>query len=254
MFSEPRLAQDLTMPSSLFLAGVPLLEAGDALPQMPILAATRLQLELLLQERSVDLKAIAEIILADAGATLQVLRLIGEEYPNDEERPTRIEDCIVSLPCERWYEVVCAAGTSHSASLLAEWQHCRRIAECARELARSMDGFQPEQAYLVGLLFRLGRFPRLLGWRPSGDLARVSLADAHLGEDHAVSLMLAEYWNLPAYLLSALREQAPADQPNQDSVAGWAGILQVAQELAERARLPALARCCDSLGATNPLN
>ncbi len=234
MFSEPRLAQDLTMPFPLFLAGMPLFEAADALPQMPILAATRLQLELLLQERSVDLKDMSEIILADAGATLQVLRLIGEEYPNEDDRPTRIEDCIVSLNRERWYEVVCAAGTSHSAPLLVEWQHCRRIAECARELARCMDGFRPEEAYLVGLLFRLGRFPRLLGWRPAGDLARVSLADPHLGEDHAVSLMLAEYWHLPAYLLSALREQAPATQRNQDSVAGWAGILQGAQELAER--------------------
>ncbi len=236
MFSEARLAHDLTLPSPLFLGGMPLFEADDALPQTPILAATRLQLELLLQERSVDLKNMAEIILADAGATLQVLRLIGEEYPGEEERPTRIEDCIVSLNRERWYEVVCAAGTSHSAPLLAEWQHCRRLAECARELARCMDGFQPEEAYLVGLLFRLGKFPRLLGWRPVGDLARVSLADAHLGEDHAVSLMLAEYWHLPAYLLSALREQAPAAQLKQDSVAGWAGILQGAQELAERAQ------------------
>ncbi len=239
MFSEPRSAQrpaqDLTMPYPLFLTGVPLFEAGDALPQMPILAATRLQLELLLLERSVDLKDMAEIILADAGATLQVLRLIGEEYPSEDDRPTRIEDCIVSLNRERWYQVVCDAGTSHSAPLLAEWQYCRRIAECARELARGMDGFQPEEAYLVGLLFRMGRFPRLLGWRPVGDLARVNAGDVHFGEDHAVSLMLAEYWQLPAYLLAALREQVPAPQPN-DSTAGWAAILQAAQELAERAQ------------------
>ncbi len=236
MFRESALTQDLSMPLPLFLAGVPLPEAGDTLPSMPILAATRLQLELLLQERSVDLKNMAEIILADAGATLQVLRLIGEEYAGEEERPTRIEDCIVSLTRERWHEVVCASSTSHSAPLLAEWQHCRRIAECARELARCMDGFQPEEAYLVGLLFRLGKFPRLLGWRPIGDLPRINALDAHHGEDHAVSLMLAEYWHLPAYLLSALREQAPAALPCTDSALGWAGILQNAQELAERAQ------------------
>ncbi len=234
MFREPTLAQDFPLPVALLPAGVPLLEAGDALPCMPVLAATRLQLELLLQERSVDLKEMAEIILADAGATLQVLRLIGEEYPGEEERPTRIEDCIASLNRERWYEIVCAAGTSHSAPLLAEWQHCRRIAECARELARCMDGFQPEEAYLVGLLSRLGRFPRLLGWRPTAELARASIAGAYLGEDHAVSLMLAEYWHLPAYLLSALREQVPAVQPRTDPALGWAGILHTAQELAER--------------------
>ncbi len=240
MFSEPRPAQrpaqDHTMPYPLFLTGVPLFEAGDALPQMPILAATRLQLELLLLERSVDLKDMAEIILADAGATLQVLRLIGEEYPHEDDRPTRIEDCIVSLNRERWYEVVCAAGTSHSAPLLAEWKHCRRVAECARELARCMEAFQPEEAYLVGLLCRMGKFPRLLGWRPVGDLARVNVGDAHFGEDHAVSLMLAEYWNLPTYLLSALREQAPSVQQQNDSTVGWASILQTAQELAERAQ------------------
>ncbi len=236
MFSEPQCTPNLILPSPLFLAGVPLLEASDALPQMPVLPATRLQLELLLQERSVDLKEMAEIILADAGATLQVLRLIGEEYPGEEERPTRIEDCIVSLNRERWYQVVCASGTSHSASLLAEWQHCRRIAECARELARRMDGFRPEEAYLVGLLFRLGRFPRLLGWRPAGDLVRSGVAAPHLGEDHAVSLMLAEYWHLPEYLLCALREQASPARLGTDSLAGWSGILQGAQELAERAQ------------------
>ncbi len=238
MFRESVLTQNLTMPLPLFLAGVPLPDADDTLPHMPVLAATRLQLELLLQERSVDLKELAEVILADAGATLQVLRLIGEEYPGEDERPTRIEDCIVSLNRERWYEVVCASGTSHSAPLLAEWQHCRRIAECARELAQCMEGFQPEQAYLVGLLCRLGKFPRLLGWRPVGDLTRIGTPDAHRGEDHAVSLMLAEYWHLPAYLLSALREQVPAAQTRIDSALDWAGILQTAQQLAERAQVP----------------
>ena len=246
MFREPESAQVLTMASPLCLAGVPLLEASDALPQMPILAATRLQLELLLLQRSVDLKEMAKIILADAGATLQVLRLIGEEYPGEEDRPTRIEDCIASLNRERWYEVVCASGTSHSASLLAEWQLCRRIAECARELARRMDGFRPEEAYLVGLLFRLGKFPRLLGWRPAPDQLRVSGTDGHLGEDHAVSLMLAEYWHLPAYLLSALREQAPAARQHTDSVLSWAGILESAQDLAERAQAMTLSSSPES--------
>ena len=236
MFSEPRLAHDLTLPSPLFLAGMPLFEADDALPQMPILAATRLQLELLLQERSVDLKNMAEIILADAGATLQVLRLIGEEYPAKRSGPTRIEDCIVSLNRERWYEVVCAAGISHSAPLLAEWQHCRRIAECARELGK-MHGRISARA---GLSRRPALSPGQVSaatWLEAGrrscacEPRRCSPGRGPRSQSHARRVLAPA--RIPALRASG---QAPAAQLKQDSVAGWAGILQGAHELAERAQ------------------
>lgn len=183
------------------------------------MAATTLQLELLLQEPLVDLNAIAEVILSDAGATLQTLRLVGEEFPNEEDRPTRIEDCIVSLNLECWYEAMRKQGVSQCGHLVAEWQWCRRVAGCARQLAWCFEGISPSEAYIVGLLHRLGEFPLLLGWNGVG-----KGPEEHL----ALGVMLADFWQLPTYLASAIQEQQATSGP-----AKWRELLQMARQLAE---------------------
>jgi len=194
---------------------------ADPLPTLPTMITTRLQLELLLQDSLIDLRAVSEVILADPGATLQILRVIGEEYPNVDERPVRIEDCIVSLSMERCYQVICASGVTYCESYVAEWHHCRRIAECARELARSLDGFSPEEAYLVGLLYRLGTFPQLLGWKIEGNSSL---------EHQALGVMLAYHWHLPEFLLSAIKEHQ-----GSGALPKWKAMLQIAHRLADHA-------------------
>jgi len=192
---------------------------SDPLPSVPTLIATRLQFELLLQESSIDLSAVSKVILSDAGATLQLLRLIGEEFADEEVRPTRIEDCIASLNMQHCYDAVCACSISHDSDIMGQWQRSRRLAECARELAKCTDGFSPEEAYLIGLLHEVGKFPKLLGWKNSGE---------SLLEQEALGVMLADYWHLPGYLLSAIREQ-------QETVARprWVEFLQMARLAAE---------------------
>ena len=136
-------------------------------------------------------------MLSDVGATLQILRLIGEEYPCEEDRPTRIEDCIVSLDSASWYGAICASSLEDNNEALELWQHFRRVALHARELATRVEGLPPEEAYLVGLLCELGRLPEVLGW------------DAHtssyLSEHETAGILLADYWRLPPYLLAAIR-------------------------------------------------
>lgn len=221
MHDDQRHLETATMLAANPFVGAATLASTDPLPGIPTMIVTRLQLQLLLQETLLDLKAVSSVILADAGATLQVLRLIGEEYPDAEGRPTRIEDCIVSLNKERLYEVVCASGVSHSGPLVAEWQHCRLVAEHARELAKCIDGVSPEEAYLVGLLYRLGSFPHLMGWNSDGDSS---------GEQRALGLMLADYWHLPDYLLSAIKDQQEALYSSP-----WSELLQTAHRMADQA-------------------
>lgn len=193
---------------------------GDTLPGLPILATTRLQLELLLNDPVVDLKAVTEVILSDAGATLQILRTVGREFAATDGRPDRIEDCIVSLSAARCHQVVCAPHEAEAGSYAAEWQHCRRTAEFARELARSREGYSPEEAYLVGLLYRLGTMPQLLGW---------SLSESSSDEDRALGVMLAFHWNLPECVMLAIKEHHEETSTNK-----WREILQLADELARR--------------------
>jgi HD-like signal output (HDOD) protein len=120
----------------------------------------------------------------------------------------------------RCYQTICAAKSSHNGAYIAEWQHCRRIAECARELARTLDGFSPEEAYLVGLLYRLGTFPQILGWNVDNSSSK---------ESDALGVMLAFHWNLPQYVLLAIREQQEAV-----SAPRWKKILQLADQLVEQ--------------------
>lgn len=209
----PFLSANLLSPS-------PASSAGDPLPNLPIMCTTRLQLDLLLNDSVIDLRAVTEVILADAGATLQILRLIGEEFPNRDERPKRIEDCIVSLSPARCYQIVCASEAAHSGPHVAEWQLCRKLAECARELARSVEGFSPEEAYMVGLLSRLGTFPHLLGWKSAGSLSQ---------ESDALGVMLACHWNLPHFVVSAIREQHGLEASSK-----WTNILTLAHKLIEQ--------------------
>jgi len=187
-------------------------------PCLPVLFSTRLRLELLLRETPVDLRAITDIVLADVGATLQILRIVGEEYVCLEDRPCRIEHCIVSLGVERCYELICSSNICYDGWYVDEWQFCRRIAENARELAKTLDVFSPEEAYLVGLLHRIGSFPHRLGWTMDGFTSR---------GDQSVGVTLANDWHLPHFLASALREQ--------DNVAcrpKWNAILMLANEIA----------------------
>jgi len=66
-------------------------------PAIPIMQETLLLLDLAVQESSVDLREISQLVLDDLGATLQILRLAGREYANSHDRPLRIEDCISAL-------------------------------------------------------------------------------------------------------------------------------------------------------------
>ena len=208
-----------TQSAGLFATEYSSLPCVDPLPPIPTMAATTLQLELLLQNSLVDLKAISEVILSDAGATLQILRLVGEEFTNEQDRPTRIEDCIASLNSDCWYQAIRQQSPCQPGRLVAEWQRCRRIGEYARELASCFENVSPDEAYMVGLLHRLGEFPHLLGWSKMG---------ANIGEHYVIGLMLAEFWQLPKYLTYAIREHQ-----SQSAPAVWRELLHMARQLAD---------------------
>ena len=189
---------------TLLYNGVQVEATGTAaveLPPVPITLATHLRLEKLVMRSAVmDLRAITEAILLDPGATLQLLRIAGQEFCEDEYRPTRIEHCIVSLDRERWYLPVCAwIVTGRHAEVTAAWQQFSLFAYAARQVAMRLSGFPPEEAYLVGLLHQLGSLPQLLGWTNG------SMPSNH--EEDEIGLKLAQLWRMPRCVIDALREQ-----------------------------------------------
>lgn len=188
------------------------------IPAIPINLVTRLRLEILVMRSSVmDLRHIAETILADAGATLQLLRVIGEEYGSDSCRPSRIEHCIAVLDRDRWFHSVCASViSSHHKDISAVWEQFRKAGQSARLIAERTNDFVPEEAYLVGMLHQIGKLPHILGW--------TSQSCYSVAEERAVGVLLAQHWCVPAFLMESLLEQ-------QDEAfrARWSGLLHAAQ-------------------------
>jgi hypothetical protein len=193
-------------------------EKTDFLDNVPVMSATVLGLEMLLQEPCIDLRIATELILSDVGATIQVLRLIGREYDFAEERPSRMGDCLSSLDVDDWFGAISASTfpcDRQHAGVTAVWRHCRLVAQYAQLVAESLDDVSPEDAYLVGLLHGIGDIPAALGWPNCGR-----------GSTDAKALSAME-GTLPLFVLEAIRGMS-----DSSSLSGWRFILTAAHELA----------------------
>ena len=190
------------------------------LPDIPVLPKTLLLLDLVMQERAVDLRELAQIVLADLGATLQILRLAGREYGTGDVQMNRIEDCISDLGLNACMNAVSAKVVPNDGrrnAIAALWDHSQEIALRSRLLAEEMPGINPEEAYLAGLLHDIGSLPDTLGWT-----WRRSSADAA-----SVPRNIATRWSLPACVLELF-----SGTPEETDSIGWAEIVDLAHQRA----------------------
>ena len=191
---------------------------ADFLDEVPVMSATVMGLEMLLQDPCIDLGMATELVLSDVGATIQILRLIGREYDFPAERPTRMGDCLASLDVDAWFGAISArtfvCDRKHAATT-AVWRHSRLVAQYAQLVAESLDDVSPEDAYLVGLLHGIGDIPAALG-----------LPDRSRGGKAAGALSAME-GTLPLFVLDAIHSMSDGA-----SAPGWRFILTTAHELA----------------------
>jgi hypothetical protein len=196
----------------------PTLKKADFLDEVPVMSATVLGLDILLQEPSIDLQMASELILSDVGATIQILRQIGNEYGADPECPTRMGDCIASLDANVWFSAISArtfaSDRKHSATT-AIWKHCRLVAQYAQLVADSLNDISAEDAYMVGLLHGIASIPPVLGWSNGCRYSRSAEA------------LFAIEGVLPPFVLAAMRSM---NDSSPCSV--WKFILTTAHELA----------------------
>ena len=165
----------------------------DVLPDVPALPETLLALDLHRHEFSFDLRGIAQVVLEDLGATLQIFGLANREYgPVGPHQ--RIEDCICELgvdACLRVVERGTLAQPRNPRAIMNAWEHARIIGRYARLIAEQKPaGVIPEHAYLGGLMHELGNLPELLEWPGREEGARPAL----------IAVNLAERWSLPTWL------------------------------------------------------
>ena len=184
---------------------------GEQFPPLPTLLATRLQLELLLADQPVDLRAAAGILMNDLGATLEIFRRAGEECGGGSNTPERLEECLASLGTDAWMEAVCAGAVERLADdedALAEltdfWEHGRLLAYACWLVAEQIEGICPEEALLVGLLHEAARLPALLGWSTPAAGSRDANAPGLNACSGELAQKLALHWQLPRYLWPVL--------------------------------------------------
>jgi HD-like signal output (HDOD) protein len=200
------------------------LETSRDNPDIPVMPETLLLLDLLVQESCVDLRQMSELLLADLGATLQILRLAGREYGTTDDRPIRIADCISDLglrPCLKAVSAQTIGRHEHKSEIAELWAHSREIANRSRLVAQDMPDIDPEEAYLVGLLHAIGLAPAALGWRDSG-----------VADEALVGLKLAKRWSLPHCVMEFFSERQLPRYSNR-----WSTIVQEAHMIATRSSI-----------------
>jgi hypothetical protein len=200
-------------------------EFAQDLPDVPVLPETLLRLDLEVQEPSVDLRAVTQVVLNDLGATVQIFRLAGQEFGNGEGCPTRIEDCISGLGVSACLDAVSAETIAHDHryNAVAEtWAHSREIARYAKLVAEETPDVNPDEAYLVGLFHSIALLPPVLGWFGS-EGRTVDFARA--------GFQMARQWALPRFAVEYFNQTHGNASP-------WSEIVSKAHRFASNSTVP----------------
>jgi HD-like signal output (HDOD) protein len=188
---------------------------------MAVMKETLLLVELETQELCVDLRAVSNLILSDLGATLQVLRLAGSEYGDNESRPLRMEDCIADLGTHACIDAMSAHPMPRdlrSPPVTGLWRHSREIAGYSRYLAEQTMDVDPDEAYFVGLCHSIGLLPSVMG---------VDCTTCRELDVLRLGLELAKEWLLPRCVVGYF-----SDLNERGGGSAWVEIVQAAHRCA----------------------
>jgi HD-like signal output (HDOD) protein len=186
---------------------------------LPTLPNYVLDLNALLSNQSVDLKKVGAVIRTDPSLSAQVLRLCNSALFGLRRRVISIEQAAVLLGTERLRTLVltCSlmqfAGKRLSNEQLATfWQHSFLSALLSERIARQVDYFEKEQAYLGGLLHDIGLLPLWIlvleekskqrELPPPNWVDNIPLERDYFGMDHCkVGRWMAVAWNfMPSFV------------------------------------------------------
>lgn len=196
---------------------------ADDLPGVPVLTETLLKMELEIHESTTGSRGFCDAVLGDVGATIQVLRLAGQEYGWGINRPVSVEECIASLGPRLCLNAAASGSLVDGVRQRPNcemWAHSREVAQCFKLLAeQSPTNISPDQAYLAGLLHVIGALPAILDWRGYGIA----------GDPARVALKMADWWQLPRFVKEFFCETLmPGYSPE------WSTYISVAHHAAKQ--------------------
>ncbi|HVM91853.1 MAG TPA: HDOD domain-containing protein [Terriglobales bacterium] len=166
---------------------------------VPAMADAAVLLQVLLSSSAVNLNSITEVIRGDVGLTIELLRLASPDV-DDPAESVSISDAVVHAGIgglrflASQVELVSASMPPSSLRKCEQfWSHARLTALMAEEQAYKVE-CDAEEAYIAGLLFRIGELPALLGW---------NWGFTSVGS-REIAGVLARMWNLPPRLAEIL--------------------------------------------------
>jgi putative nucleotidyltransferase with HDIG domain len=186
---------------------------------LPTLPHYVLDLTALLNKQAVDLKKVGNVIRTDPSLSAQVLRLCNSALFGLRRRVLSIEQAAILLGTERLRTLVLTCSVMQFAGkylpkdqLMGFWQHSFLSALLSERIARQVDYFEKEQAYLGGLLHDIGQLPMWMlvaeeaakgregpraGWVDNPELER-----DYFGMDHCkTGRHMAVAWNfMPSFI------------------------------------------------------
>src|ERR1700761_3648779 len=186
---------------------------------LPTLPQYVLDLNALLSNASVDLKKVGAVIRTDPSLSAQILRLCNSALFGLRRRVISIEQAAVLLGTERLRTLVLACSVMQFAGkrltgpqLASFWQHSFLCALLSERVARQVDYFEKEQAYLGGLLHDIGQLPlwivvvdeeaRRRPMPPELWVDDLAIEREYFGMDHCkVGRSMAVAWNfMPSFI------------------------------------------------------
>jgi putative nucleotidyltransferase with HDIG domain len=186
---------------------------------LPTLQNYVMDLNALLSSPTVDLKKVGKVIRTDPSLSAQVLRLCNSALFGLRRRVISIEQAAILLGTERLRTLVLTCSLMQFAGkrvppekLVVFWQHSFLTALLSERIARQVDYFEKEQAYLCGLLHDIGQLPLSIlvleeeGKKrrlpPSDWLDNAAIERDYFGMDHCkVGRWMAVAWNfMPSFV------------------------------------------------------
>jgi putative nucleotidyltransferase with HDIG domain len=186
---------------------------------LPTLPTYVLDLNALLNNPVADLKRVGKVIRTDPSLSAQVLRLCNSALFGLRRRVLSIEQAAILLGFERLRSLVLTCSLMKfagkrlpSTQLVAFWQHSFLTALLSERIARHLDYFEKEQAYLCGLLHDIGELPLSIlvleeeskkrRLPPADWLDNLAVEREYFGMDHCkVGRWMAVAWNfMPSFV------------------------------------------------------
>lgn len=212
-----------------------LIRQVDSLPTLPAVPVRVLEL---LDDAETTLDQIGETIGLDPVLASRVMRLANSSYFGGGARASTLEAAVMRLGTGEVRSAVLTIAVIDALpqeSLLLDlrefWRHALASAVISRRLARDVRSFDPERAYLAGLVHGLGeiilalyfpdRFERaILDARSAQRAARESLQEEFKFLPPELAARVLERWSFPEEIVEAVEHQlSPGGAPAQRALA-----------------------------------